>query len=77
MVNQSQPALKPIPGKQVQAYLHQYAEENGLLSRIRFGSKVVRAERRSGGGWTVRTSLGDVLECDKLIVATGLYSKPH
>ena len=77
MVSESQPALKPIPGKQVQAYLHQCAEENGLLPRIRFGSKVVEARRRDGGGWSVRTSGGDVLECDKLIVATGLYSKPH
>jgi dimethylaniline monooxygenase (N-oxide forming) len=77
MVTESQPALKPVPGKQVQAYLHQYAEKNGLLSRIRFGSNVVKAERRGGGGWTVRTSGGDVLECDKLLVATGLYSKPH
>jgi dimethylaniline monooxygenase (N-oxide forming) len=77
MVTESQPALKPIAGEQVQAYLHQYAEKNDLLSRIRFGSKVVKAERRAGGGWTVRTSAGDDLECDKLIVATGLYSKPH
>lgn len=78
MVNEAQPALKPIPGRQVQAYLHQYAEENGLLSKIKFGSKVVKAERRGGDrGWRVRTSRGDVLECDKLIVATGLYSKPH
>ena len=77
MVTKSQPALKPVPGKQVQAYLHQYAEKNNLLSRIKFGSKVVKAERREIGGWTIRTSRGDVLECEKLIVATGLYSKPH
>jgi dimethylaniline monooxygenase (N-oxide forming) len=78
MVTESQPALKPIAGEQVQAYLHQYAEKNDLLSRIRFRSKVVKAERRAGGGWTVRTSAGDDdLECDKLILATGLYSKPH
>ena len=77
MVTESQPALKPIPGKQVQAYLHQYAEKNDLLSRIRFATKVVKAERKGGGGWIVRTSRGDVLECDKLIVATGLYSKPY
>ena len=77
MVTESQPALTPIPGKQVQAYLQEYAEKNGLLSRIRFGSKVVKAERRDGGGWTVRTGRGDVLDCDKLLVATGLYSKPH
>ena len=87
MVNASQAALKPVPGKQVQAYLHEYAEKNGLLGRIRFGSRVVKAERRGrdggggggggGGGWTVQTSRGDVLECDKLVVATGLYSKPH
>src|SRR2546421_7158053 len=77
MVTESQPALKPIPGKQVQAYLQHYAEKNDLLSRTRFSTKVVRAERTGGGGWTVRTSRGDVLECDKLIVATGLYSKPY
>ena len=77
MVSESQPALKPVPGEQVQAYLHQYAEKNNLLSRIKFGSKVVKAERREIGGWTIRTSREDVLECEKLIVATGLYSKPH
>jgi hypothetical protein len=47
-VTESQPPLKPIPGEQVQASLHQYAEKNDLLSRIRFGSKVVKAERRAG-----------------------------
>jgi dimethylaniline monooxygenase (N-oxide forming) len=77
MVTESQPALKPVPGEQVQAYLHQYAEKNNLLSRIKFGSKVVKAERREVGGWTIRTSRGDIFECEKLIVATGLYSKPH
>ncbi len=79
MVTASQPVYYPVPGKQVQAYLHQYAEKFDLLSRIRFGCKVVKAERISGGspGWRVYTNQGDVLECEKLIVATGLHSKPH
>lgn len=79
MVTESQPIYKLIPGNQVQSYLHQYAEKHDLLSKIRFGTKVIKAERKSNanGGWSLHTNQGDMLECEKLIVATGLHSKPY
>ena len=73
--------LTPVPGRQVYDYLHTYAEKYDLLRRIRFGVHVVKARRRQGiEGWVLEciTPTGEErLECDKLIVCTGLSSKPN
>ena len=73
--------LTPIPGRQVHDYLHAYAEKYDLLRRIRFGTHVVKARRRQETeGWVLecRTPSGDeCIECDKLMVCTGLSSKPN
>lgn len=75
MVDDDHPAYAVVPGSQVQQYLHRYAVKHGLLQRIKFGSKVIDAHRIAGG-WEVHTSKGEVLWCDKLLVSTGLYSRP-
>ncbi|KAF2502524.1 FAD/NAD(P)-binding domain-containing protein, partial [Lophium mytilinum] len=81
MVTEKQPKYKLIPGSQIQSYLWQYAKKWDLTRRIQSDSKVVKAERigREGSyeGWRLFTAKGDVLECSKLIVASGLYSKPY
>ena len=77
MVDESHPALKPIPATQVHQYLYRYAEKHQLLSKIRFQTRVVHAKRRTGrSGWVLTTRAGDQWECDKLIVSTGLHSNP-
>lgn len=42
-------------GPQVHAYLSEYADENGVRERIRFGTRVALMERRENGraGWTL------------------------
>lgn len=77
MVTKTLPALKPISGGEVQNYLEQYAQKHGLTPRIRFNTKVLKAEKDAHGrGWIVHTEAGDTFPCDKLLVATGLSSKP-
>ena len=70
-----------ISGEDVQEYLERYAKFRGLYGKIRFGVYVVKVRRRGGlrvpnSGWLIETSTGETMECDKLIVATGLHSKP-
>ena len=71
-----------ISGDEVQDYLERYARFRGLYNKIRFGVHVVKVRRKGGlrmpnSGWELETSAGEILECDKLIVATGLHSKPN
>jgi dimethylaniline monooxygenase (N-oxide forming) len=80
MVNEKHPWYQLLPGTYVQEYLEAYTRKFDLFSRTRFGTKVLSARRRGPGknsGWIVETDQGDTLECDKLVVATGLYSKPR
>jgi thioredoxin reductase len=71
-----------IRGDEVHNYLHKYAEKWDLLRRIKFESQVTKAERiplenSTQTGWRLTLSSGSILDCDKLIVASGLYSQPH
>ncbi|KAF2727507.1 FAD/NAD(P)-binding domain-containing protein [Polyplosphaeria fusca] len=71
-----------IRGEEVHNYLHAYALKRDLLRRIRFRSRVIEAERLRHGankaaGWRLTLSTGETLDCDKLVVASGLYSAPH
>ncbi|KAF2715452.1 FAD/NAD(P)-binding domain-containing protein [Pleomassaria siparia CBS 279.74] len=71
----------PLKGKETNHYLQRYAEKWDLVRRIRFQSKVIKAERHAQGdglptGWRITLASGDILDCDKLIVASGLYSEP-
>jgi dimethylaniline monooxygenase (N-oxide forming) len=70
-----------LKAEETNNYLQKYAEKWDLVRRIRFNSKVLKAKRsvQSNGlptGWRLALSSGETLYCDKLIVATGLYSEP-
>ncbi|KAH7112856.1 hypothetical protein B0J11DRAFT_542097 [Dendryphion nanum] len=71
----------PIRGEEIHNYLHKYAEKYDLLRRIKFQSRVVKAERirrsdASPDGWRLTMSSGEEMECNKLIIASGLFSQP-
>jgi dimethylaniline monooxygenase (N-oxide forming) len=77
MVDADNPEYELVPGERVQEYLHTYAVKYDLLSRIKFNTKVTKAVRRVDvPGWTLTLESGETLNCDKLILSSGLYSKP-
>ncbi|OQV07744.1 hypothetical protein CLAIMM_12134 [Cladophialophora immunda] len=80
MVDEEHPWDSLIPAAREQAYLESYARRFDVYDKIRFSTVVVKVSKReapSPPGWFVETASGEVLECDKLIVASGLYSKPR
>ena len=80
MVDEKHPWYQLLPGGVVQSYLEAYARKFDIYSRIRFQTRVTSARRRgsaSNSGWLVETNQGEVLECDKLLIACGLYNKPR
>ncbi|KIW96852.1 uncharacterized protein Z519_02243 [Cladophialophora bantiana CBS 173.52] len=80
MVDADHPWNSLIPAAREQAYLESYARRFDVYDKIRFSATVVKVYKRkapSQPGWSVETASGEVLECDKLIVASGLYSKPR
>lgn len=69
-----------IPGAQVQQYLEHYAKKFGVYDKIRFNTKVasiVRQSQRGTPGWKLTSTTGEAFHCEKLIVASGLFSKPR
>lgn len=78
MVDDEYPMDSMIPAAREHAYLDAYARKFDVLDKIQFSTKVDKVRRRvapSKPGWIVETDSGEVLECDKLIVASGLYSQ--
>ncbi|RFU79735.1 fad nadp-binding domain-containing [Trichoderma arundinaceum] len=74
-----------LPGIKVHEYLHEYARRFHLLERCRFSCRVQNICRESSEkGWIVDVQVtgedgkrvSENLYCDKLIVATGLFSRP-
>ena len=61
-------------GRDILAYLGRYAETFGLISRIRFGTRVELLSR-SDAGWQVRHS-GMTERYDRVVVATGRFQSP-
>jgi cation diffusion facilitator CzcD-associated flavoprotein CzcO len=68
-----------IPARKVHEYLDAYANKYGLTERIKLSTKVSNVKRNPDSkGWDLEIeSSGEVLSCDKLIVATGLTSEPN
>nr|QIB84922.1 FAD-containing monooxygenase [uncultured Aminobacter sp.] len=67
-------------GTQVHAYLRAYAEQNGLVPLIRYGTKVVAMRRREGAkGWRVELADGAgktvSQDFDFVAVCTGNFSE--
>lgn len=78
MIDEEHPQDSMIPAAHEHSYLEAYARKFEVLDKIRFSTKVAKVRSRkppSQLGWTVETTSGEVFECDKLIVASGLYSQ--
>lgn len=67
-----------VPALKIHAYMNEYAEEFGVKQRIRFNTSVSRIARNEDlKRWDVWIGDGsELMTCDRLIVATGLTSKP-
>ncbi|KAG1673662.1 hypothetical protein FOA52_013327 [Chlamydomonas sp. UWO 241] len=78
-----QPKDEVPTGAEVQAYIKAYAEKFGLLSRIRFHTKMLQLRQAPDGhGWTVLcqdTRRQETLQvsADFVVVSNGLYSHPN
>ena len=56
---------------QLLQYFHDYVDHFDLRKHIRFNTRVEKAQRKSGGGWTITLSTGEVRDYDALVVANG------
>ncbi|KAI4201020.1 MAG: hypothetical protein LQ346_002262 [Caloplaca aetnensis] len=65
-----------VTGTMIHEYLRKYAEDHSLLSRIRFNTTVERAVKCESGWRLSLKNSSDILETEKLIVATGVTSIP-
>jgi dimethylaniline monooxygenase (N-oxide forming) len=62
---------------QIAAYFEAYVEHFGFRDRIRFETRVVRAQRLTGGGWELTLDDGSVEHFDALLVANGHHWDPR
>jgi cation diffusion facilitator CzcD-associated flavoprotein CzcO len=60
---------------EIKQFLNEYADRFGLRERIRFNTRVERAERLDGGGWCITTDAGDC-HFDALLVCNGHHWDP-
>jgi dimethylaniline monooxygenase (N-oxide forming) len=60
--------------REVLGYLHRYAEMFGLVSRIRFGTRV-ESLSRSSDGWLLEFG-GETVCFDRVVVASGRFQRP-
>ena len=78
IIDEEHPWDSFTPASHEQAYLEAYARKFDVYDKIRFATTVVKVRKRdmpSQPGWIVETAAGEIIECDKLVVASGLYSK--
>ncbi|KAI1756302.1 hypothetical protein F4782DRAFT_538034 [Xylaria castorea] len=74
--NGGNPKDPMVTGEMIHTYLQKYAEDHDLLHRIRFNTFVTDAQQ-FGGGWRLSLKGTDeVIETEKLLVATGVTSIP-
>lgn len=62
---------------QIAAYFDDYARHFGIYDRIRFETRVERAERDAGGAWTLTLDDGTSHRFDALVVANGHHWNPR
>ncbi|MCJ1356958.1 MAG: hypothetical protein MMC33_006954 [Icmadophila ericetorum] len=66
-----------VTGKMIYNYLQKYAEDHDLLRRTRFNTFVESAKQCPGGWRLAFRDSGDIVEAEKLLVATGVTSVMH
>ena len=76
-----------IPAEKVEEYIVKYAERHDLFRYIRFNTKVLHVEEdmidyeKGGNGWKLavqeKGKQVEELRCNKLVLATGLFSTPR
>ncbi|KAG9000142.1 hypothetical protein FRB93_012817 [Tulasnella sp. JGI-2019a] len=65
-----------LTGEVIHAYLQLYADTFDVTRRIRFNTKVATIERIDDMFWQVTTESDSVINCNKVIIATGITSQP-
>lgn len=65
---------RQVTGRMIHNYMQTYAEDHDLLRRIRFNTFVQRAERCPCGWRLSFRDSNDIVETEKLLVATGVTS---
>jgi cation diffusion facilitator CzcD-associated flavoprotein CzcO len=65
------------PGPEIQQYLREVAEREGVLEKVRFGVEVESADFDEAAlKWRLRSSGGEAFEADALVLACGQLSRP-
>lgn len=68
---------RQVTGRMIHDYLQKYAEDHDLIRRIRFNTHVNKVER-GRRGWRLHfKDCEDILDTEKLMVATGVTSIPN
>ncbi|KAI1332739.1 hypothetical protein F5Y16DRAFT_124143 [Xylariaceae sp. FL0255] len=65
-----------VTGQMIYDYMQKYAEDHDLIRRIRFNTFVEDAKKFEGGWRLLLRSTGEVVQTEKLIMATGVTSIP-
>jgi hypothetical protein len=65
-----------LRGTVMHRYLTDYADHFNLSKKIRFDTTIETAEHKEKGGWTLKTTKGDTIATQRLVMATGMTSTP-
>ena len=66
------------PAPEIQAYMQRVAEHHGLLSHIRFATRITEAAFDAGDAcWRIASDRGDALEARFFVCSTGPLSEPR
>ncbi|KAF2965679.1 hypothetical protein GQX73_g7898 [Xylaria multiplex] len=75
--NGGNPKDPKVTGEMIHDYLQKYAEDHELLGHIRFNTFVTDAKQFEGGWRLSLKGTSEVIETEKLLVATGVTSIPN
>ncbi|KAI1348951.1 hypothetical protein F5Y01DRAFT_327900 [Xylaria sp. FL0043] len=75
--NGGNPKDPKVTGDMIHDYLQKYAEDHDLLSHIRFNTFVTDAKKFQGGWQLSLKGTDEIIETEKLLVATGVTSIPN
>ncbi len=65
-----------VSGDTIHTYLHDFAQDYGLLRRTRLRTTVTNVSRLANGSWRLEVAGKAPIECAKLIYASGATSHP-